>query len=290
MRAKLLALTLALLLGVWGGIATLEGRQPFSAQIQAALQILGLYPYGVYATGDTPVWNSTTQQFVPSSSSSAVIGATSFVASAAGKFYWSTRAVMGSPADAQINFTNNVETVGVGIDVSVDGTLSVRNRAQNATGNVTAGIFAGTSLFATHATLGGTLFQLITSATNDDPTWNFQQQRVATTDATVTTINTFTIPTSTSTLIVCRVVARRTGGAAGAAEDSAMYELAVGVKNTAGTVAEIAAEVLPYTFESQAGWNLSAVASGATELIQVTGAINNNVTWHSHCNSYPVNQ
>ena len=47
-----------------------------------------------------------------------------------GFFYWNTRAVFTSPADSQINFTNNGVTVGVGIDVATDAIMKIRTRAQ----------------------------------------------------------------------------------------------------------------------------------------------------------------
>jgi hypothetical protein len=62
----------------------------------------------------------------------------------------------------------------------------------------------------------------------------------------------------------------------------------VAAKNTAGTAAELAAETTTTIGESQAGWNVTTAASGATILVQVTGAASNNVTWHSHCTTTAV--
>ena len=47
-----------------------------------------------------------------------------------GFFYWNTRAVFTSPADSQINFTNNAVNAGVGIDVATDAIMKIRTRAQ----------------------------------------------------------------------------------------------------------------------------------------------------------------
>ena len=47
-----------------------------------------------------------------------------------GFFYWNTRAVFTSPADSQINFTNNLTTIGAGIDVGTDAIMKIRTRAQ----------------------------------------------------------------------------------------------------------------------------------------------------------------
>lgn len=191
--------------------------------------------------------------------------------------------------DGTFNITNGGGTAGVGFDVSVDSTLAIRNRAHSTYGNLTAAIVSGSSLFATHATLGGVVGQLVTVATNDDPTENVRQNRITTTDATVTTIETLVVPAGTTLAIRCDVMNRRTGGAAGTAEDGAYYEIKVVVKGNAGNNAsEVAAEVVGVVGESQAAWTVTAAPSGGNELIQVTGAINNNITWHSHCRTYPV--
>lgn len=129
-------------------------------------------------------------------------------------------------------------------------------------------------------TLGGVVQKLYSTATNDDPSELFYQNRVTTTDATVTTLHTFTVPTSTSYMVEVVVIARRTGGIAGAAEDGAGYKLLGLYKNTAGTVAIIGAVVQTVVGESQAGWDATLDTTGATVRVRVTGAANNNVTWH----------
>lgn len=101
---------------------------------------------------------------------------------------------------------------------------------------------------------------------------------VKTTDATVTVIATEVIPVSTSVLVAGYVVARRTGGAAGTAEDGAAYRVEFVAKNAAGTAAAIGSAVTVIG-ESQAGWDVTVVASGGNVLVKVTGAVNNNVTW-----------
>lgn len=141
---------------------------------------------------------------------------------------------------------------------------------------------------ATQPTLGSTVSSLTTVATNDDPTENTSQGRATTTDATVTTLQTITIPASTTVNIVTRVVARRTGGAAGVAEDGAAYERVATVKNVAGTATLIGAVATPYTMEDQAGWDCTIDVTGATARVRVTGAINNNVTWHATTKTYAV--
>lgn len=105
------------------------------------------------------------------------------------------------------------------------------------------------------------------------------QATVATTDATVTTLATIACPDGTTTMIEARVVARRTGGASGTAEDGAAYVVTAAFKATGSVATIIGAADQDVVIESQAGWECTIDASGATARIRVTGAANNNVTW-----------
>jgi hypothetical protein len=81
-------------------------------------------------------------------------------------------------------------------------------------------------------------------------------------------------------MLVATVTARRTGGSAGAAEDGASYIVAATVKNVGGTATLIGAVSALYTAEDQAAWNCTIDVTGATARVRVTGAANNNITWH----------
>jgi hypothetical protein len=200
----------------------------------------------------------------------------------------------------------NVSSTGNSVNVQVESAINqsgtagstdfLLKRTETTVGSGTQNLFdaqvGGVSRFALRntgelvqlqAAAGGTVHSLSSIATNDDPIERFVQNRVATTDATVTTIQSFTVPTSTTVGVYCAIQNRRTGGASGSAEDAAYYELRVVVKNTAGTVAEIAPETVTVIGESQAAWTVSSAPSGATLLVQVTGAAGNNITWHSQC-------
>lgn len=104
--------------------------------------------------------------------------------------------------------------------------------------------------------------------------------RVQTTDATVTTIATEAMPVNTTTLVWGYVVARRTGGTAGSANDGAAYRVEFVAKNTAGTATVLAAATVTVIGESVAGWTVTATASSGNVLVQVTGAIDTNILWH----------
>jgi len=130
-------------------------------------------------------------------------------------------------------------------------------------------------------TLANEVQRLESTATNDDPRESVYQNRVATTDATVTTLHTVTIPASTTVQINAWVTARRTGGAAGTAEDGAGYMVQATVKNVAGTATLIGAVNQICVQEDQAGWDATIDVTAATARVRVTGAANNNITWHA---------
>lgn len=102
--------------------------------------------------------------------------------------------------------------------------------------------------------------------------------KITTTDATVTTVQTYTIPASTTWAFDGYVVARRTGGSSGTAEDGASYRVEGVIKNVAGTATSIGSTVTVIG-ESQAGWDVTVDVTGATARVRVTGAANNNVSW-----------
>jgi hypothetical protein len=128
--------------------------------------------------------------------------------------------------------------------------------------------------------LGSAILTYRTEATNSDPTVAIYQQTVATTNATITTLHTVAIPTNTAVLIRGFVVARRTGGSAGAADDSAAYQVTGLYKNVAGTATAIGTPTITVIGESQVGWDVTLPVSTSNILIRVTGALNNNITWH----------
>lgn len=129
-------------------------------------------------------------------------------------------------------------------------------------------------------TLGSTVLRLESTATNDNPTEDTVQGRIATTDATVTTLATFAIPASYTVVVEAHVAARRTGGASGTAEDGAGYGFVATFKNVAGVATQIGTTTPLYTHESQAAWDATFDVTGATARVRVTGAAGNSIVWH----------
>lgn len=151
----------------------------------------------------------------------------------------------------------------------------------------TATVTARLNVYET--TIGGEVVRIESdSASGDDPAEVMYQNRIATTDATVTTIQTIAIPASTAVGIEVIITARRTGGSAGAAGDSAYYQRYACYRNEAGTVAIVGAAATPVTMESQAGWDVTFSISTTNVLVRVTGAANNTVTWHAHIRTWRV--
>lgn len=191
--------------------------------------------------------------------------------------------------------------------VTMSGTLTsdlyIRNSADSGTNNgvirfrpttiaydavVFDGTVANPKVTITQATVGNEVMRIQSTATNDDPSERLFQNRVATTDATVTTLGTFTISATTTYTIETTVTARRTGGASGTAEDSASYQIIATFKNVAGTATQVGATTVVHTAEDQAGWDCVYDVTAGTARVRVTGAASNNVTWHATTRTYQL--
>jgi len=109
----------------------------------------------------------------------------------------------------------------------------------------------------------------------------------ATTDASLSTIATITVPANTVVMISARVFAHRTGGSAGTAQDAAAYELKGVYKNVSGLAVEVGQSSV-FSAEDQQAWTCSFSASAGTVLLQVQGAANNNISWSADYNLYSV--
>lgn len=103
---------------------------------------------------------------------------------------------------------------------------------------------------------------------------------VNTTDATTTTLGTLTLLSGKTYQVEATIVARRTGGGSGTAEDGAGYIVAGTFKTVAGSATVIGSVTAVHTAEDQAGWAATLDTSGTGVRVRVTGAAGNNVTWH----------
>ncbi len=137
------------------------------------------------------------------------------------------------------------------------------------------------AFYINEQTLGNEVFRLESVSTGDDPNYRVFQNRVATTDATVTVIHTIALNDNSVYLIHAYVAARRTGGTGGTAGDSAGYTIIGTFKRSAAGVATQIGSTIKTSQEDQAGWDADFGVSGNNALINITGAVNNNVTWHT---------
>jgi hypothetical protein len=131
---------------------------------------------------------------------------------------------------------------------------------------------------AVQAASGTVALRVATTETNDDPHLDVRQYRTTTTDNTPVTITVLTPAADTTYLVEARVVARRTGGSAGTADDGAVYILRAMVTTKTGTP----------NLNTQGDWTFEDNAAlacqfnaGADLEISVTGDTNNNYTWHA---------
>lgn len=111
-----------------------------------------------------------------------------------------------------------------------------------------------------------------------NPTENTHLSKGTTTNATATTIGTYSVSNGYCFQFDTRVVGHRTGGSAGTADDSASYWLRSTFKYTGGAIVQIGTTD-KLAHEDQAGWDANWVISGNDLLLQVTGATNNNIAW-----------
>ena len=135
------------------------------------------------------------------------------------------------------------------------------------------------------STLGEPVWFEMTSNASNWPSFYTQQARVTTTDATPTTLFTYTtsgvvtVTNSMTYVIECDIIGNRTGGASGASGDVGVYKYR-GIFKRINGVVTLMSETLVNTNEDQAGWNVTSSISGTSILIQVTGAASNNISWH----------
>jgi len=127
-------------------------------------------------------------------SSLSVIGsitASTFVqAAAASGFSWAASSALLSPSNGTINIVNNANSSGIGIDITTDSLLKVRNRAQNADGNIS---------FATFTHSGAEIdktYQIYAPATLATVTMSAGQSRAIINPAGTIAVLTVTLPPS----------------------------------------------------------------------------------------------
>lgn len=120
------------------------------------------------------------------------------------------------------------------------------------------------------------------TASGDHPNYFVRQFRTTTSNATTATLATITLTAHKTYHLEARVLARRTGGTAGAAEDGASYVLQATFQTTSGgSAALIGSVTVVHAGESQSGWNATLDANSTNARVRVTGAADNDIVWHA---------
>ncbi len=112
--------------------ATGDGTCAAPAWTFASETDLGAYRAG---SGNIVFCNGSVALFDLGSTGAGVFNGKVEVSAGAG-IQWTGRTILKSTATGLVNILNNAEDAGVGLNVTTDGTLQVRNRAQNADGAV----------------------------------------------------------------------------------------------------------------------------------------------------------
>lgn len=139
----------------------------------------------------------------------------------------------------------------------------------------------GTELVApTYSIIGGTgtetfIPQQIDSSIDTKGTHRFRQPgHVQTTDATVTTLFSYTAANNATTVLSVLVVGTKTSAAQGAA-----YIRTAAFRNAAGTVAQIGSTLTPVTLEDDSAWDCTIDNSTTTIRVRVTGKAATTIQW-----------
>lgn len=103
--------------------------------------------------------------------------------------------------------------------------------------------------------------------------------RVATTNATLTTIKTIAMVASTLYVVSGKVTARRTGGASGTADDIAVFKFEATYIVISGTLTE-RAKTITVVYRDDAAMDFQLNISSLNLLLQVQGVASNNYTWN----------
>lgn len=193
--------------------------------------------------------------------------------------------------ETDIDDSGGLDLLNVGTSTSAV-TGEVRASANIVAAKVGGGLDSMTPAAPLHAqqqTQDTVAVRIETVAANDNVIEDVIQSRAATTDATVTTLWSYTIPASTTVMLDVHVVARRTGGVSGTAHDTGAYVIRGAFKNVGGTTATIVGAInADFTAEDQAGWNATLDVNAQNIRLRITGAAGNNITWHATIRFYQV--
>lgn len=192
--------------------------------------------------------------------------------------------VLGANATASAAATGGI-AIGSGAAITTAGQYQIGAAAVSGT----AQMKFGGQVVSDEAWIGGGASELAIDANGNIVKTTPVAFSGMTTDATATSIANWTIANNTVRRIQALITGRRTGGTAGAVNDSGVYRLEGAVKNNGGVISISAVKEVEQ--EDQAAWNVAIAQPGVpdgTVHIYVTGALNNNVSWEAKIKTFTV--
>lgn len=190
--------------------------------------------------------------------------------------------VLGASATASAAATGGV-AIGAGASITTAGQYQIGNAAVSGT----AQMKFGSQVVSDEAWIGGGASEMTIDANGNIVKSTPVSFTATTTDATPTSIANWLIANNTARRVQALVNGRRTGGTAGATNDSGVYRFEAAIKNNGGVISISAVKEVEQ--EDQAAWNVSMVdAGGGNVHLYVTGAINNNVSWETKIRTFIV--
>jgi len=223
-------------------------------------QVLGV-------SGGVPAWGSVAASALPLPGVASLGGSFS-KAVVSHNFLTGISSVDGSVSQAQPAFTDISGSIAVG---------QIPNLTNDSVQVLTGFSASAGTVASTDTTLGA--INKIVGNINAFPSAPVVST-VSTTDATVTTIYTFATASDTSYIVTQDLIARRTGGSAGATDDSMADHAIWMVKNVGGTASVAAISQQLVEDQGPNAWTLTAAASTTNVLFKVKGLANNNVNWN----------
>jgi hypothetical protein len=124
----------------------------------------------------------------------------------------------------------------------------------------------------------GTEFYVVSATAGAGSLRDIRRWTVNTTDASWTVLGSITLETNRAYYIHAEVLARRTGGTSGTAEDMAAYDIRGGFSFVSGAANLVGSNIVVVA-EDQSAWDVDFNASGTAARIRVKGAAGNNVSW-----------
>jgi hypothetical protein len=194
---------------------------------------------------------------------------------------------------------NNTVVLGLGASATADGAMAVGSGVTATVADSvqigppavsgTATMKFGQQIVCDEAWVGGGSTTMTINNNGDIVRSTPVSFTAMTTDATPTSMTSWMISVNTARRIQALITGRRTGGTAGATNDSGVYRLEAAVKNNGGVISISAIKEVEQ--EDQAGWNVAVAEPGIPDgsvHIYVTGAVNNNVSWEAKIRTFIV--